>query len=336
MGDAIDDVIKHPPVRPPTPPAAPTPPIRVTDERDPALINRGYAYHSQAFVNGTGIWAFVAQASGPPLFFHLDVSGAIRRLGSLIAYPVTGEGWYWTPTGEIMVIDGPRLRRVNPFRQTDEIVLDISAIHPGHDLWQAHSSLDGTVHSATVRQIVDTGSYSHVGTIVQQPDRQLFIDATGDLDESHIDASGRWLIIEQSNDNLIVDLATGAERWISNSDGALAHLDCGDGFAVGENDFAGACVQLDLATLQQQSLFPTGNLGHVSVRGQRCLHTNATWLRLIDLTNGGIAPVTEHGMIVGAGDPYNYQCHANLSPDGSAVAYVSNVAGRMDLYVVRL
>lgn len=319
----------------PVDPAQPRQPLRLTVAGD-LVINRGYAYYSQVWDRGEDtLFAFVGVRNRPPIFFKIEHT-TITRLGSLVPYLSEGEGWYWTRDGHVMLCDGPQLRRVNPFTTANTIVLDVSNSHPDCDLWQAHSSADGQTHSATVRQVVPDGAYLPIGTIVSRNGTVLpWFPADGTLDESHLDASGRWLVIEQSNDNVIVDLDTRTMRWLSNSDGALAHLDCGDGCAVGENDQIGACVVMDLTSpsLKQRPLFPTWSMGHVSVRGRRVLHTDERAIRLIDVDTGAITPIIDHGM---TGSGYDYQVHGNLDPAGRAAAYVSNAAGQFDLYVVRL
>jgi hypothetical protein len=252
----------------------------------------------------------------------------------MLGYGGTAEGWYWTPNGEVMLCDGPRLRRVSPFTGADEVVLDISGIMSGCRLWQAHSSDDGRTHSATVQRIVDDGAYPNVGTaLVHRGGEPRIYLNRAELDESHITADGSHLIIEEGDGNRIIDLASGAETGIANAAGALSHIDCGPGFAVGEDDQQGACVRLDLRTMERRVLFSTWGMGHVSVRSGRCLLSDAKQLALVALDGSGVTHLIEHGM---RGEGYDFQVHGNLSPDGTAAAYVSNAAGRMDLYLLRL
>lgn len=342
MGDAVWD--ERAPGRKPTPKPTPQPeqppavnvPIRVTDERDGELLNRGYAYYSQSWVDRNGAaFLFVGHADGRPRFFRVDPSGLVTRIGPMLGYAGTAEGWSWSHNGEIYLCDGPRLRRVNPFTGSDHVVMDITGSHASDcRLWQAHSSDDGLTHSATVQKIVPDGAYPNLGTLVQRAGGKMFVASPmGTLDESHITADGSHVIIEESHNNRIIDLATGAETGISNAAGALAHIDCGPGYAVGEDDQAGACTYLDLRTLERRELFSTNNMGHVSVRSGKCLLSDATSISLVNLDGSGVTRLAEHGM---RGEGYDYQVHGNLSPDGRVAAWVSNAAGRMDLYVVWL
>lgn len=60
--------------------------IRVTDERDGELINRGYSYWSQVYVRGTTAYVFAGHQDGHLRFYSVDlVSGAVRRLGNLLS-----------------------------------------------------------------------------------------------------------------------------------------------------------------------------------------------------------------------------------------------------------
>lgn len=310
--------------------------IRVTNENDGEILNRGYSYWSTAWIDPpTGlVLVFVGHADGRPKFFNVDLrSGTVLKLGALLGYQGTGEGWYFDVHGYVYLCDGPRLRRVHPITGHDTVVMDISDTNPGCRLWQAHSSDDGTTHSATVERITTDGPYERIGTMVQRHGSRRFIQAQGVLDESQVDASGRYLVIKEDDDNRILDLVDGSERRLSNADGALGHSDCGSGFAIGENDQIGACVYLDLATLEQRPLFSTWGMGHVSVRAGRCLLSNDAHLSLVAFDGSGVTPLIAHGM---TGDTYDHQVHANLDPTGRVAMYVSNAAGRMDAYLLVL
>jgi hypothetical protein len=324
--------VPAPPLEPP--PSGSVTSIRVTDERDGEIPNRGHSYHSQVYNRGEDVWfAFCGNADGHPRFFKIEGT-AITRLGPLLPFVTTGEGMYWDASGWIYVCDGPRLLRVNPFTGQQTIALDISQTHPGCDLWQSHSSEDGRTHSATVRQIVTDGKYPNIGTIVQKDGAQQFYGAEGVLDESHLTSDGSHLLIEESDGNLIVDLSSWGERWITNAEGALSHVDCGPDYVVGEDDQAGACTYLDLRTLERRLLFPTWGMGHVSVRAGKCLLSDAEKLSMVALDGSGVTSLAPHGMV--SDGTYETQVFGNLSPDGSVAAYVSNVAGRFDLYVLRV
>ncbi len=327
--------------KPPAPAPLPSPtptltsPIRVTDERDGELLNRGYAYWSASHIGPDGlVTLFVGHADGRPKFFSVDLrSGSVLRLGALLGYGGTSEGWYFNRDGYISLCDGPRLRRVDPMNGDDHAVMDIADIYPGCRLWQAHSDDAGLVYSATVEQIVSEGAYPRLGTVVSRRTELRLFAAEGSLDESHLDASGRFLIIEEDNGNRIVDLETGLERRRTNMEGALSHMDCGIGYAVGEDDQAGACTYLNLETMARRVLFNTWNQGVVSVKNGRCIVTDATHIREVGLDGSGIRILAAHGM---SGTGYDAQCRANLDPSGRVAMYLSNAAGRMDAYLLSL
>lgn len=329
--------------RPPAPPAprpgpsvpvSPSGPIRVTTDDDGQILNRGYSYWPQACVLGEDILCFAGHADGRPRFFLVNRrTGSVARIASSIPYTGTGEGWYFDRAGWVYLPDGPRLRRVNPLTGEDQILFTISGRFPECRLWQAHSTDDGLKHSATVERIVPDGPYERLGTIVAHPGGQDFYKAGGVLDESQITPDGSFLVIKEDDDNRIIDRLYDKERRITNADGALGHSDCGPGFMVGEDDQRGACVYLDLVTLERRVLFETWGMGVVSVRGDRCLVSDQTLLQLVALDGSGRTPVIAHGM---TGDGYDHAVRANLSPDGSVAAYISNTSGRMDLYLVNL
>ena len=308
-------------------------PINITHGHDGEFLNRQYSYWSSACYIGTAWYVFVGHADGRPRFFRVE-GQRVDALGPLMSYVGTGEGWSWDATGQILLCRGPERRRVSPLTGEDHLVFSIADDFPGCDLWQAHASDDGRVHSATVRRVMDVGPYAPLGTVVWQEGIGLFyLLAVQPLDESQVSRDGRFLIIKEGDDNRIITLATGEERWVRNADGALGHSDCGPDYIVGEDDQQGACVRVDLTTLARTPLFPTWNMGHVSVRGGRCLQSDATYLSLVDMTSGERTIVYEHGM---TGSGYDYQVHASLDPSGRAACFMSNREGRMDAYLLVL
>lgn len=326
-------------------PSAPPPPsvgrrvIKVTDESDGRLLNRMYAYWSNAWVSGGSAYVFVGHEDNHPRFFRVNLStGAVDRLGSLVPYIGEAEGWYWDEEGWIYLIDGPRFRRFNPFSGEDRVVYDISSSHPNCVLWQPHSSQGGRTHSATLQRIVSEGSYPKLGTITFHNGQLKFHEAVGDLDESAL--AGKYLVIQEringSDDNRIINLDSNEERRITDHDRAVGHSDCGDGFVVGEADKPdpGACVYVDLNTLEKRILFLTLNMGHVSVRNGRCLLSGPTHLSLVDLGSGSLTALVEHGMV---GSDYDHQVEGNLDPSGQVAAYMSNNgSSRFDLSILVL
>lgn len=312
--------------------------IKVTNELDGDLLNRGYSYWPSSWVSGASVYAFVGHADGQPRFYLIDVpTGTVTRLGPLLGYDGTGEGWYFDSDGYVYLCDGPRLRRVNPFVGDDRVVFDISSEHPNCRLWQAHSSDDGQTHCATVQQIVSDGPYPNLGTVVFRKGRQEYYPAQGTLDESAITSDGAYLVIKEGNDNRVITLGSRETRWLRDADGAVGHSDCGPSLMVGEDDQHGECVLWDLrkplVPEHRRRLFSTWNMGHVSVRGGKCLLSNDDHLSLVHLDGGGVTPLLEHGM---KGSGYDFQVQGTLDPTGRVATYVSNAAGRMDLYLVWL
>ena len=315
-------------------------PIQVTSASDGDLVPRMYSYWPNAWIDGDTVVVFVGHADGRPRFFRVDPpTGTVQRLGPRVPYTGTAEGWYWDAAGWIYLCDGPRLRRVNPFDGRDQVVFDISDTQPGCMLWQAHSSDDGQTHSATVKRIVSEGAYPAIGTVVFRKGRQEYLSARGALDESQVTPDGAFLIIKEDDDNRIVTLATGEERMLRDADGAVGHSDCGPGIVVGEANLPepGACVLWDLRqplTLdRRRTLFTTWNMGYVSLRGGRCLHSDATHLSLVDLESGQRAPLVAHGNV---GNDYDSRVKANLDPTGRVACYMTNDGRRFDVWLLAL
>lgn len=315
--------------------------IQITQE--PGILNRGYSYYSQVWLSDRGVaHCFVGVADERPKFFSVDLTKdppTIFPHGPLLDYLGTGEGWYYAADGRIYLLNGPRLRRVQPFTGEDQIVFDIGT-DPRFaqcDLWQSHSSDDGQTHSATVRRITDSGPYLKLGTIFYRRGAFHLWPPQGELDESQIDATGDFAVIKETRNeqltNRIFDFERGVETLITKADGSIGHSDCGAGFLVGEDSQNGACVRLDMRTLERRPLFRSWNVGHLSVRGNRVLVSDATDLRLLDLGGNPLAGPVPHGM---TGEGYDHQVFANLDPSGRVAAFVSNRTGRNELYLVVL
>ena len=300
-----------------------------------------YSYWPNACVRHGVIYVFAGTPDSIGTFYAIE-RGRVQSLGSLLPYAGTTEGWYWDARGGVYVPDGPRLLRADPFRRdaAAEVRVDISKRYPGHRLTQAHTSDDGATHCATLQR---TDDWAKVGTLVVRGDRMFDIPAIGTLDESAVTSDGRWLVIKEDNDNRIFDLATGggAEQRITQADGAVGHSDCGPGFVVGEDDANGACVRWDFSRAIKPTdrvpLFDTWGMGHVSVRGGRCLLSNETILGLVGLRLGGVTPLIEHGATVPppdatADEKYDAQVRANLSPCGTVATYMVDGA----VYILRM
>lgn len=301
--------------------------IQLTRPEDGFIPRREYSYWPHTVVVGSVVHAIVCSDQGKPNFFRVDPDGSVFRRGPLINYRGEGEGWYFGPDARVYLIDGPRLRRVNPFGDEDEVVMDISATYGNHNLWQAHSSLDGNVHIATVRQ--NSNDFNpHVATVISHYGTLHYIEAKGNQDEAHITADGTYGIIEIDNNNQIIECASGREvTTIQDADYALSHIDCGVGFMVGEDNIHGIAWKIDLPSLRRTELERTWGMGHVSVQNNKCLLSNAGSLMWMDLNGGGLTHILDHGMV---GDPndYEYQVKANLDHTATVALYMTNQGGK--------
>ena len=312
--------------------------IQVTDESDGVFINRMYPYWCNACVLDGEVYLFAGQTDDRPKFFRVNLErGTVTRLGALLAYTGTGEGWSWDLNGRIYLGDGPFLHRVNPFSGQDDIVFSIQDRFPGHRLWQIHVSEDGQTQSATV-QLVTEGTYPNVGTVVHHSAiGQLdYFPAIGKLDESSISKNGRWVLIQEDNNDRIIDLTMDPmqERIVLDAERAVAHCDMGPDYAIGEADKPdpGQCVKMDLATLAITPLFNTTNMGHVSVQNGKCLLTDKESLSLVPMDGSGPVTLAQHGMVVPPDATpdvaYNHQCMANMDPTATVAVYVTNRGGQ--------
>jgi len=219
----------------------------------------GYSYWRN-INNNTGsndLYLFLGLSNGAggtgPTLFHVDKTTlAVTKVGPLFPstspfYAASTEGWYWSATqsSKIYITDtfGSHLYRYDIFSQQLTPVFDAATqFGANRYIWQAHSSDDDRVHSATLR---DTSTYEMLGCMVYREDTQQFswFPKIGDFDECHIDKSGRWLVSLENvdgadgEDSRIFDLQTGTEQRILDRDGSPGHMDTGFGYMVGADNW---------------------------------------------------------------------------------------------------
>src|SRR5690606_30783130 len=173
---------------------------------------------------------------------------------------------------------GANLLRYDVMTKQSETVFNIASKMSGHTLWQAHSSKNDRVHSATVKN----SSYASVGCMAFEEDSGKFhyFPRKGAFDECQIDKSGRYLLIKENvdgkdgEDNRIIDLSTGRERVLYDRDGAGGHSDMGWGYMIAADNFAANSNTLKVwdfaaSTLSGQTTYYTnswsaGSMAHVS------------------------------------------------------------------------
>ncbi len=191
---------------------------------------------------------------GPSLLSYNKKTGEVQNRGSLFAGDntygwaklATAETWYFSATmPHALYINEPmgtRLFRYDVVTHNWETVFDAGSRFSGKYIWQAHSSNDDKVHSATIR---DKASYRMEGCMVSRNGRiDYFAAVRNDFDECQIDKSGRWLLIKEdldgngTEDNRVIDLENNnAERRLMDPDGAAGHSDLGYGYLVAEDNF---------------------------------------------------------------------------------------------------
>ena len=249
--------------------------IRLTDATDCAggldcLSYVGYSYwrNINNHVGSRTMYIFLGLdkglgGTGPTLFSYDKVTDQVQNLGPLFADSSayswsSGESWYFSGTQATTLyaylIGGTRLRRYDVVsKQFDaNAAMDLDqcprpSVCPSESAYiiQPHSSDDDHVHSATVQ---DT-NWQRLGCVVYrdnaQPPFLYYAPPSGyELDECHVDKSGRWLMLLEigpppsyAGDNRVVDLKTGAVTTLTDPAGGLGHLDMGFGYAVGADNY---------------------------------------------------------------------------------------------------
>jgi hypothetical protein len=315
---------------------------------------------------------------GPTLFSYNKSTGETRNRGPLFdaGSPYSwssGEGWYFSASrpDALYMTHGARILRHDVSSHATEVVADVR-VDFGADkyIWQAHSSADDRVHSATLRQM-DT--WEMLGCVVYGAGggTPRFFPKQGAFDECQIDKSGRWLVIKENvdgrhgEDNRIIDLSSGAEQVLLDEEGAAGHSDLGFGVMVAEDNFnsrPGAVLRWDLTNdihgtgqgrlVYRLTSWATG-LGHIALGAQDdsvACASNASRLDLprvneivcfpLDgsLNAHVVAPnLTDLNAAGGGGDDYAKLPKGNLDPTGEYFIWTANAGtNRLDAFVVRI
>ena len=322
--------------------------------------------------------------AGPSLFEYDKTTGAVTNRGPLFdaSSPfrhATAEGWYFSGTRPtaLYMLDGPRLVRYDVVARTFQTVFDVTAPYGSNSyIWQPHSSDDDRVHSVTLR---DRSSHARLGCVVYREDTRnySYFPAMGGFDECSVDKSGRWLVIlddvdgRYAQDNRIINLDTGAEKVLLDEQGAGGHSDLGNGYLIGEDDWAAEPGTARLWSFDQPMVPGSGqgivtyhtmnwsaDLGHVSHGNARpgtppsqqyACSSNATRLDLArsneivcfrldgSLDVLVVAPVMMDLNAAGGGDDYSKHPMGNLDVTGQYFVWTTNLGGnRLDAFVVRV
>ena len=226
--------------------------------------------------------------AGPSLIAYNKATDAVQNLGPLFpsessySYSTT-EGWYFSATAPsrlyTFIPGSSALRRFDVFTRQFEAApaFDLAACprpsicaSDAAFIWQPHSSDDDRVHSATVQ---DT-AFRRLGCVVSDAASFAYfpVRAGYALDECHVDKSGRWLLILETQadgklDNRVVDLASGTAVELADAAGALGHLDTGFGYAIGADNYnplpnASILVKFPLTSTER----PLGPVVHFNKR----------------------------------------------------------------------
>lgn len=241
----------------------------------------------------------------------------------------TGEGIYFSATRHdilYVTIDGV-LYAINVFDGSKRLIWESL----DHNLWQVHSSLGETIHSATIRN----HNYENICWGVLINGQEKLYSFKGKSDECQIDKTGRYLICKEDNDNRIINIHNDNEIVIFDPDGAVGHSDVGFELVVGEDNFVGGLVLWDLNTMHKTILFGPNvwNMGYVSLQNNLCLLSLPDGsLKLVQL-NGAVRDVC-HART--DSQDYEYRIKANLCPLAEYAAYTALVDGSVNAYIVRV
>lgn len=233
--------------------------VRITDLRDcvggaDCLHPIGYSYwrNTNNHVGHDDLLLFLSMdrrngGEGPTLFRYDKTKDTIAKVGPLFDMTSkfswnSGTGWYFSATmpTSLYLNDGPALLRYDVMAKRFDTVFDVTSVW-GNDkyIWQAHSSNDDLVHSATLTIV---GTDEALGCVVyhELSHRLAFFGKIGLFDQCMVDKSGHWLVSMENIDGRygpdmrIFDLASETEvARIMNEEGAPSRADLGYGYIVG-------------------------------------------------------------------------------------------------------
>jgi len=335
--------------------------IRLTNEDDGLIEPVGYSYWANAnnSAGGTNMLVFIGRTNARPLL--LSVRKSDLDVVPMYDLPLNGLGerWYFSKTN-------PNWLYVDEGMQSEFVRYDVAtgqretifSVAPDRYLWQAHSSADDRVHSATVR---DRASYEMLGAWVYRDGLQTFFPKQGDYDECQIDQSGRWLLIKESSTNRIVDLQQNTQHVVTNEAGAVGHSDNGFGYTVGEDDMRsepGAMIRWDFDVRQPQLQYfahdwsPTSrHVSHLNAPEQRvflsstCRANSPRANEIVSFPLDGSQTCAVHAPHMcelgdqGSGDDYRRLPKGNIDPTGQFFLWSSNMGdpnGRFDIFAVKV
>jgi hypothetical protein len=330
--------------------------IRVTNESDGEILPRNYSYwqNINAHAPDRDLFVFAGTSKGPCMWVVSKRSGAVGVMGPIFSAdnPLsnsTAEGWYFHAQKAHILFcsDDEHLYRYDIGTKRLEVVVDITPFRwmGRFALRQWHSSQDGTVHSATVKKIVDDGPWPNIGTIVYREGfRQpwLYYEAKGNLDESQISRSGEWLLIKEDDDNRIIKVPTGNERIILDKDGAVGHSDNGWNWMVGADNWQQMATwrRWDFATLRSTIIYETpwwAQVLHVSCCDSISWVLGSGQIRdLIKIPLDGSMLTTPVAPKLSEGDTYDDLPKASLDPHGEYGFWIAFVNGRYDAFLVKI
>jgi len=356
-------------------------PIQITSASDcvgtDCVHYAGYSYwrNMNNHVDQSEILIFVGLGhdyGGPTLYRYNKTTGAVIKSGSLLDksssfYYSTAEGWYWSATNPYAIYisnASSKFFRYDVVTKELETILDIG---DNRYVWQMHSSDDDRVHIGTFR---DSATYVMLGCFAYEENvgKYSYYPTRGALDECNLDASGRWLIMLEGNDNRIIDLTTGVEQILLDKEGALGHLDMGYGYAVGADNYntepnATILIKFPLTSLirpvgkvvHTNPNWETAEANHIShqnrkpgaAENQYACGSNADDVPREDeivcfkldgsLKRVAVAPVMTNLSASGGGDRYGKFPKGNLDVTGEYFFWTSNMGGpRLDAFIVKI
>jgi hypothetical protein len=355
---------------------------RITDTTDGAgdIIEAvGYSHWRTMnnHANSSVIKLFVGTKTATgALLFHLNKeTETLTKVGPLFPAGspwrnLSAELWQWTRSRDWMnVRNATHYYRYNVVNNAFELFIDMVGMWGANrDVWQLHSSADDRKHVMSVRNISNPNSPVAIGAgYYNETTGQIRFYSAPNMDEPHIDQSGRWTFIKfNDGSNKIYDNETGDLVWTQAEGlGAVGHSAMGWEYIVGSDNFDPAINATILYTfnpvthqgvMHANNDWDQGAMQHTSLpnsasksyQDQLVYGSNADTsphqneITVVRMNDGGqqliVAPVMTNMNAAGGGaDPYYKLPKGNVDLTGKYFMWSSNLGGnRLDVFVVHV
>jgi hypothetical protein len=341
--------------------------MRLTDEADGPENQVGYSYWPSFNRNSTRLAISTGDGQTRTLYRLDPVTFTLLGKDPVPPSPSGPMQWddaIWSGVDPDVLfghtIDG-KLWRYDAAAEQYTLIKDFGPAFPGEYQWQMSKSLDDAVFAFTRREY---GTWAVLGYMAwrRDTDRMLLNVSTAEVDEVHVDKTGRWLFVATGQEGpgaieaRVADLVTG--RFLSDltddaPDQSPSHYDTGRGTIMGDANWINAITFRSLVLPHQFRLLLEMGGDWTQALHTSLLTDDERWA-VVSFFGAGGDGVFHREIVQVATDgsqrvrrlahhrslyaEYYDSPRANASRDGCFVAFASNWggSGRRDVFILNL